>query len=227
MYRLLGSVGRGGLNACDDVLIVQRLLNRNAHLVPGICVLETGIMDEATLHAITAFQRGALCLSAPDGRVDPHGRTFRVLLGEQPQATGAAFVRLSEDSGNIYLYAQADRVWGTAATLQSLRTAAAAVRVHGFEVGVGDISFQQGGRMPPHGSHRRGVDVDIRPARQDGQRAPVTISDAQYSHERTKQLVAALRALPNLQSILFNDSKIDGVKYYEGHHNHLHVRFKA
>ena len=30
-----------------------------------------------------------------------------------------------------------------------------------------------------------------------------------------------------MELILFNDTKITGVRFYEGHHNHLHVRFKA
>ena len=79
--------------------------------------------------------------------------------------------------------------------------------------------------MAPHGSHRRGVDVDIRPLRADGQRLPVTITDPNYSRDRTKLLVEALQAQSNLHLILFNDTKVQGVRFYEGHHNHLHVRF--
>ncbi|MBK9262775.1 MAG: penicillin-insensitive murein endopeptidase [Polyangiaceae bacterium] len=226
MYRLGGSVGQNGRNAYDDVLLVQKQLNKNAHLVPAIGQLaETGVMDDATQAAIYAFQRQVVRLSSPDGRIDPHGRTWRTLLGEQAQATNVAFTQLSVDDGNFYLYVPRDRVWGTAATLQSLRTVSDDLRPHGFEIGIGDISFQQGGRMPPHGSHRRGTDVDIRPVRADGQRLPVTITDPNYSRDRTRLLVEALRAQPNLHLILFNDSNVQGVRYWEGHHNHLHVRF--
>src|SRR5690348_1520718 len=101
MYRLTGSVGQGGRNTHDDVLLVQKQLNKNAHIAPSIGeVPETGIMDEATLRAIAAFQRSVVRLSAPDGRVDPHGRTWRMLLGDQPQSTNVAFVQLSGENGN-------------------------------------------------------------------------------------------------------------------------------
>lgn len=227
MYRITGSVGQGGRNAHDDVLLVQKLLNKNANIASSIGnVPETGIMDETTQRAIIAFQRSVVRLPSPDGRVDPHGRSFRMLLGEQPQSTNVSFVQLSGENGNFYLYEPQDRVWGTASTIQSIKNIAIQLKPHGFELGIGDISFQQGGRMAPHGSHKRGVDVDIRPIRTDGRRVPCTITDPNYSHEKTKLLVEALHALPNLKLILFNDSKMKGVRFYEGHHNHLHVRFE-
>jgi len=227
MYRLTGSVGQGGRNAHDDVLLVQKQLNKNAHITSSIgSVPETGILDETTQRAIIAFQRNVVRLSSPDGRVDPHGRSWRMLLGDQPQSTNVAFVQLSGENGNFYLYEPQDRVWGTPLTIESLKNVAVQLRPHGFEIGVGDISFQQGGRMAPHGSHRRGLDVDIRPVREDGRRVPCTITDPNYSRAKTKLLVEALHALPNLKLILFNDSRIAGVRYYEGHHNHLHVRFE-
>lgn len=228
MYRLGGSVGQGGRNAHDDVALVQKLLNKNAHIVPAIGQLaETGVMDDATQAAIIAFQRSAVRLSSPDGRIDPHGRTWRMLLGDQSQSTNVAFVQLTGENGNFYLYSAQDRLWGTPTAIQAIKTIANEVRPHGFEIGVGDISFQQGGRMPPHGSHKRGVDVDIRPLRQDGKRLPVTITDPNYSRDRTKILVQILLAQPNVSLILFNDTNIQGVRFYEGHHNHLHVRFEG
>jgi hypothetical protein len=227
MYRLNGSVGQGGRNAHDDVMLVQKQLNKNAQIAALVGqVPETGICDTATVQAILSFQRSVVRLGNPDGRIDPHGRSWRMLLGEQPQATNVAFVQLAGDNGNFYLYEPHDRVWGTPSAIQTIKNVAMAIKPHGFEIGVGDISFQQGGRMAPHGSHRRGVDVDIRPLRTDGRRVPCTITDPNYSRDKTKLLVDALQALPNLKLILFNDSKIPGVRYYEGHHNHLHVRFE-
>jgi Penicillin-insensitive murein endopeptidase len=227
MYRLTGSVGQGGRNAHDDVLLVQKQLNKNAQIAALVGqVPETGICDDATVRAIMGFQRTVVRLGNPDGRIDPHGRTWRTLLGEQPQATNVAFVQLAGDNGNYYLYESSDRVWGTPSTIQAIKNVASVLKPHGFEIGVGDISFQAGGRMSPHGSHRRGADVDIRPVRSDGRRVPCSITDPNYSREKTKLLVEALQALPNLKLILFNDAKILGVRYYEGHHNHLHVRFE-
>ncbi len=227
MYRLTGSVGQGGRNAHDDVLLVQKLLNKNAQIATlNGTIPETGIYDESTQKGILAFQRNVVRLSSPDGRIDPHGRTFRILLGEQPQATNVAFIQLTGENGNFYLYEPHDRVWGTPTVIQTIKNIAIQLKPHGFDIGIGDISFQAGGRMSPHGSHKRGVDVDIRPIRTDGKHVPCSITDPNYSHEKTKLLVEALHALPNLKLILFNDSKMKGVRFYEGHHNHLHVRFE-
>lgn len=228
MYRLNGSVGQGGRNAHDDVQLVQIQLNKNAHLVAEIGrVPEDGNLDESTQRAILAFQRQVSGLSAPDGRVDPHGQTWRRLLGELAHATVEAFSALTPDDGSFYLYENQDRAWGTTTTLQSIRTLVAALRPAGVVLGVGDISYAQGGRMPPHASHRRGIDVDIRPQREDQARLPVRISDPAYSHERTKLVVDALARDENLDIIFFNDRSMPIVRFHAGHDNHLHCRFKA
>jgi hypothetical protein len=228
MYRLNGSVGQGGRNAHDDVRLVQIQLNKNAHLVAEIGrVPEDGNLDEGTQRAIVAFQRQIGGLSAPDGRVDPHGQTWRRLLGDLAHATVEAFSALTPENGNFYLYSNQDRVWGTTLTLQSIRTLVAALRPAGIVLGIGDISYAQGGRMPPHASHRRGIDVDIRPQRTDESRSPVRVSDPAYSHDRTKVVVEALTADDNLELIFFNDKSMPGVRFHEGHDNHLHCRFKA
>ena len=228
MYRLNGSVGQGGRNAHDDVQLVQVQLNKNAHLVAEIGrVPEDGNLDETTQRAIVAFQRQLGGHSAPDGRVDPRGQTWRRLLGDLPHATALALSALTPEGGSFYLYENQDRCWGTTLTLQSIRTLVAALRPAGIVLGIGDISYAQGGRMPPHASHRRGIDVDIRPQREDETRAPVRISDPAYSHDRTKKVVEALAADDNLDLIFFNDRRMPSVRFHEGHDNHLHCRFKA
>jgi hypothetical protein len=228
MYRLNGSVGQGGRNAHDDVQLVQVQLNKNAHLVAEIGrVPEDGNLDEATQRAIVAFQRQLGGHSAPDGRVDPRGQTWRRLLGDIPHATVEALSALSTDGQNLYLYENQDRCWGTTLTLQSIRTLVAALRPAGIVLGIGDISYAQGGRMPPHASHRRGIDVDLRPQREDQSRSPVRVSDPAYSHDRTRLVVEALVADDNLELIFFNDTRMPGVRFHEGHDNHLHCRFMA
>jgi len=72
---LTGSVGAGGVNAPDDVRLVQTLLAAQG-LDPGPI---DGVVGTATLAAIKSFQ--ARFATAPDGRVDVHGRTFRELNG--------------------------------------------------------------------------------------------------------------------------------------------------
>jgi len=97
----------------------------------------------------------------------------------------------------------------------------------GLEIGINDISYANGALMPPHASHRNGVDVDIRLLRKDGAKLPVTIHDAQYSHPRNKRVVELLWTDSNLSFILFNDTKISGVQYYVNHHHHMHAHFKT
>ncbi len=228
MDRINGSVGRGGQNEHADVLLVQKKLNKNLHLMGGAApVPEDGTLDARTQDAIIVFQRVAVRIPTPDGRVDPQGRTWRMLAGDQGQTT-PAFVALPGDASEYYIYTQSSKVFGTPATILSIKSLAAKVKgALGLRIGIGDISYQNGGHMPPHDSHTRGVDVDIRPLRSDSKEERVTIHENEYSRENTKRLVELVSEDTNLKSILFNDSKIAGVKQWAGHDNHLHVRFKS
>ncbi len=153
MYRLHASVGINGRNEHDDVLVVQTLLNKNGHIVESIGrVPEDGNLDEATRRAILAFQRDVVRLSSPDGRVDPNGRTFRILTGDAPHGATVAFVQLPGNAADYYCFANQDRQWGTPSSIQSIRKLAAALFPNGITIGIGEISFVNGGRMPPHSS---------------------------------------------------------------------------
>jgi murein endopeptidase len=93
---------------------------------------------------------------------------------------------------------------------------------------MGDIIFQGGGAMPPHKSHRTGLDVDIRPVRGDGREAPTTYQSPDYSRPLTQELVNMIRGngvLP-VRFVFFNDPAVNGVSPQAGHDNHLHVRFQ-
>ena len=78
------SVGAGGVNMKSDVRIVQAALNQA--LSPEKPLVVDGLIGPATISVIDAFQRGAVGLNRPDGRVDPNGRTLRTLKGLQPKA---------------------------------------------------------------------------------------------------------------------------------------------
>jgi hypothetical protein len=77
---LTSSVGRGGTNLPQDVRTVQSLLNQNrpAPLRP---IGEDGKIGHETITAIEEFQRRAVKMTRPDGRVDPNGATWRALTG--------------------------------------------------------------------------------------------------------------------------------------------------
>ncbi len=228
MDRLNSSVGRGGKNDHTDVLQVQKKLNKNLHLLGAVTPLrEDGTIGPATLEAIVLFQRVAVRISVPDGRVDPHGRTWAMLAGDQGHTT-SSFIQLPGDSGEYYIYTQAGKSYGTPATILSVKSLAVAVKAAlGIRIAVGDISLQNGGHMAPHDSHTRGVDVDIRPLRDDGVEGRVAYQENAYSRERTQRLVDLVHEDPNLKSILFNDPRVSGVKPWAGHDNHLHIRFKS
>jgi murein endopeptidase len=101
--------------------------------------------------------------------------------------------------------------------------------------GIGEISKEGGGPLPPHVSHRKGVDVDIRILRSDGAKSPTRITAASYSRQRTTELIRFILAHSTIpvKLILFNDPVIHSapefrsvVQPYPGHDNHLHVRFR-
>lgn len=99
---------------------------------------------------------------------------------------------------------------------------------NGPRIGIGDISFQGGGTMPPHQEHRRGFNVDIRPMRFDWQEIPVNWFDAAYNRSLTRELIQFIRASCHVGNIRFNDVNLinEGlVQQTKGHDNHLHVDF--
>lgn len=74
------SVGKSGINRRDDVSTVQQLLNENLYrLIPFTGLAVDGICGKKTIALIKEFQRRVLKVTAPDGRVDPNGKTFEAL----------------------------------------------------------------------------------------------------------------------------------------------------
>jgi murein endopeptidase len=149
--------------------------------------------------------------------------------GRALAASDAAFVRLPQASGNgYYTYSAADRQFGTAKTIEAIVDVGKQWQLTQADpFGAGDISFAQGGHMPPHTTgHRIGRNIDVRPMRKDGQAKPVTFRDAAYSRERTQILVDTFRAHRNCTKIIFNDPGITGVQPLAGHDNHLHIQMK-
>ena len=73
------SVGRNGINELADVLVVQHLLNDWLATLRQPLVPTKGICGPMTIETIEAFQRRVLGSTAPDGRIDPGGRTWNAL----------------------------------------------------------------------------------------------------------------------------------------------------
>jgi Penicillin-insensitive murein endopeptidase len=221
---IIGSVGENGKNNLSDVTAVQTLLNKYVDpklTINGVC---SGKADDLTVIAIKSFQ--SKYTASPDGRVDAGGGTLRKLNAEP--------LILLQQSGGFGFYSYGsktqDRQWGTQKTIQTLENVATDFwfAYPTAKLGYGDISFQFGGTMSPHSTHKDGRNVDVRPCRKNDEQLPVSYTDADYDFDKTKYLVETFLCQLNVKSILFNDKEIQKidktlVKSCTGHDNHLHI----
>ena len=141
----------------------------------------------------------------------------------------AEFIELPQSAVGLYTFHRtANSHWGKEETITALLRIGHILGQQFSAFGVGHISKKDGSVFKPHASHRKGIDVDIRPLRKDGLPRPVTIYQAQYDREATCQLLELIRAQSKVKTILFNDPVLikEGLcRKYAGHDNHLHVRF--
>ena len=95
--------------------------------------------------------------------------------------------------------------------------------------GVGNISLAGGGAFEPHRSHKKGLEVDIRPVRKDGKRIPVYWqSTDQYDQAATARLIELFRAYPGVGKVYFNDPDLRHLVLPRHHHdNHFHVELRG
>jgi hypothetical protein len=94
---------------------------------------------------------------------------------------------------------------------------------------IGQISKNGGGPLPPHKSHRLGVDVDVRPMRTDGKNEPVTITESEYDRVLTTALITLWWQKAPVQNVFFNDATVIAAglsQFVNGHHNHFHIRLR-
>jgi murein endopeptidase len=154
------------------------------------------------------------------------------LLAAHPVRT---HLDLPEDGSvavGLYMTHTTERLYGTAKAIQAiLQVGLAWATAHpGHAIGIGDISKRDGGQISGHASHRKGIDLDVRPLRTDGQRRRVTIHDAEYSRELTGKLIQAFvdNGIVPVTHVFFNDAalKKHPVQPWPNHDNHFHVRFK-
>ena len=101
MAKIKRSVGRGGVNRAADVRLIQRLLNH--YKIPGVTVLldVDGVAGPKTYKRIELFQKKIVRMAHPDGRIDPHGRTFKKLTATRPGAKSAKLFNVSTKARNL------------------------------------------------------------------------------------------------------------------------------
>jgi hypothetical protein len=215
------SVGEDGTNNPSDVIIVQQLLN----ILEGAALIEVnGICGLDTIEAIHKVQRDFF--NGSDGLIEPKGPTFkRILAAIEKGYKMLPQVSLTSATDGYYSYSPSRKQYGTPTTIDTLLEVAQNFHLirPDLRIGIGDMSLRDGAPHPPHTSHRNGRNTDIRPLRHDGAQTGVKITDIEYDRGATRLLVQILLTHPNVKRILFNDTEIEGVKFFQGHHNHLHV----
>ena len=192
------------------------------------------IFGEKTERALMLFQQQHGI--TPSGILT--GETYRALINAARAASpgtgsgGTAIDTLLRDGGRGYRTYNRDGTdqFGLASTIRNIEILAEAWadRHPDINIFVGDISRRNGGRFPPHSSHKDGRDVDLRPFRHNGVPGPVEVGNPAYDHALTRELVLLIRELFPGVKVLFNDPvliKANLTRFFAGHHNHLHVRF--
>lgn len=95
------------------------------------------------------------------------------------------------------------------------------------QFGVGNISKANGPAFPPHGGHKNGLQLDVRPMSLDGHHLGVIWQQEGYDRSATDRLVGMFRSHPSVVRIYFNDPEIHGVWPKIGHDNHFHVEVRT
>ena len=206
-----GSVG-------EAVKVLQRQLNDKR----GAGLLVDGIYGGATSAAVRTFQRHARLTVS--GGVDP--TTWRYLISHFQRPSFGRYVCDYQVGNGL-----AD--WATGAAIGQIRAAAVTVVNHGHgPIAIGDIGHEHGGDIRGHETHELGLDVDVRPMRNDERqcRWGGSYRLASYDRAATRDLVRAIRASApgHVKLIYFNDPVLirEGLtRWHEGHDDHLHIRY--
>jgi peptidoglycan hydrolase-like protein with peptidoglycan-binding domain len=207
----LGSTG-------DAVKVVQRQLNAKRHA--GLAV--DGIYGTSTRAAVIAFQKHMGMTQ--HGNVGPV--TWRKILWHYDYPsfkTGLCDYSVGNGKAN----------WGTGAAIGQIEAAAAAfVKTGHGRVPLGDVSLEHGGNIPLHQTHEVGLDVDVRPIRDNENQCTwgTNWRFASYDRSATRALIKAIRAAApgHVKLIYFNDPVLirEGLtRWFSGHDDHLHIRY--
>ena len=172
----------------------------------------------------------------PLAQPDPVGNPDTSGLGRPSQR---GFLQLPASGTGFAAYSSPGRRWGTQKMIYGImrvgmqwatlpRTQGRATRSP--VLGIGDISFPNGGRMDGHVSHQKGVDVDVRLARNDGRNAPTNMRPGSatrgaYSRQFTAEAVNLFSQIPSTL-ILLNDRDVPRTTWDRkgNHYDHFRVR---
>ncbi len=206
----------------SHVKALQVLLNEKRRA--GLAV--DGVFRTSTHSALVSFQRHGGVTADGVARIE----TWRNLVWhyEYPSFGRASLCDYNAIGGN-----GTAGNWGTGAALGQIEAAAATGYANGLgPVPIGDISLEHGGEIDGHMTHEAGLDLDLRPIRDDRNQCAWGTRHYWTSYDRaaTRQLVKTIRATApgHVKLIYFNDPVLirEGLTtYYSGHDGHLHVRY--
>jgi len=149
----------------------------------------------------------------------------------RPQVpAGRVAVQLPRSGPGYRTYGEPQKQFGTEQTVSRLRHIGEIwSKQQRTPIQFGRISKRGGGTLGGHTSHKRGIDVDIRPVRADGAALPTTWKDRNYDRRSTLELLRTIRRLYPDTIILFNDPEAirQGLsKRWSKHDDHVHLRFR-
>jgi murein endopeptidase len=157
-------------------------------------------------------------------------------------------INLTDSEEGYYHFLGSDQMdtddWGTLALCKCIQKTGRDWGIAPPRMGVGDMSLQNGGYFPPHGSHQNGIDVDMRYVRSDEVEDAMDIASSHqrenYDTTRTMGLFVAFIENCNVTDIFCDIStmgftnedlamwadkpNINWMKYSSGHTDHFHVR---
>ena len=155
-------------------------------------------------------------------------------VGTLLPGSGTGYYRYYDaDTGDRYYYGRLSTIAAIESIAREWYAFSADSDVGPTRIGIGDISKQGGGSLAsgqpsghnhPNG-HTLGLEVDIRPLRQDGAEQNTNVLWPSYSFVRNFELVSIILKY-NVRIILFGDH-IPGVRFDGSgvHNDHLHVAF--
>ena len=151
-------------------------------------------------------------------------------LSAQSVGRRSLFAQMPKEGKGFYCYGPEQKRYGLPEVVRAIARISEQWQQtypQGPRIGVGNISLQGGGVMPPHKSHQKGIDIDLRLVASTAREIGMTWRSPEYSRERTQALVNLIRNNSglNVRTILFNDPNVKGVAPWEGHEDHLHVSF--
>jgi len=216
--KLVRRLARGSSGGAVRALQVELVGKVRAAIPVG------GSFGAATEAAVIAFQRH---MGLPrTGVVDT--ATWRALAWhfELPRFAATSLCDYSVGNGPAN--------WGTAEAIATTEAVGRTIVALGYgRVAVGDVSFEHGGAIPGHQTHRVGLDVDVRPLRRANDQCAVagtTWRSTAYDRAATRAMIRRFRSYApgHIKVIYFNDPILiaEGLTtWHTGHDDHVHVRF--